>query len=488
MSECVHVNGHACKKRKAVTTGENGEDMISTLPESIISHILSLLPAKDALRTSVLSKDWEYRWTCIYNIDIDETKRFSRKRARQKSAVNFVDRILLLVQIPTIKTFRLACMYKYSPCRLRTWISTALMRNVENMEISYDHEGVILPRCLFNCRSLTILKLQIPCTLGVPVEKWFSNLKILLLDRVEIQNECASNTLMFDFPALERLVLDNCRWFKVNCLEIKAPELSKLNVRHYSGIRKGDECLIKISGAKLLKFDLYGHFVENFDLSTSSVFSAVVNCPMHSNNFQLVQKDGLSARLLLKGCFSLKQLMLAGNVVEGIFISQLGPPLPEFIMLKRLELFNKCKIGALVEMLRAMPILDTIVFDMLKWDADDYDEVKSVPSCITYHLRRVQFRGFAGKKPHVHMADFLLTNAVGLQNMLGLTRDRSVQGQTENNFWTKLKSRFKGGNFRDVDQNPDYQNPAHPIEHCGSRFSNVHKQTFTRGEVSTPIN
>ncbi|XP_073291038.1 F-box/LRR-repeat protein At4g14103-like [Primulina huaijiensis] len=451
MSKSIRVNNNACKKpREETVTDDHGEDIISNLPENIISHILSLLPAKDALRTSALSKDWEYKWTCIYNIDIDETKRFSRKRkkAREKTAVNFVDRILLFAQIPTIKTFRLKFLYKYSPSRLRAWISTALMRNVENLEINYDHEGVVLPRCLFNCKSLTILKLRLPCTLRVPAGNWFSNLKILYLARVEILNACVSNTPMFDFPVLERFDLDNCKWLEVNFVEIKAPALSKFNVTNHSGLPKGENCRIKISGAKLLKFHLYGHFVENFDLSASSVFSVIVNCRFLAIDLPFVQKDGLSARLLLKRCFSLKHLKLAGSVVEGIVISKQGPPLPEFQMLKQLELLDKCKIGAVLEMLHAMPILETIVFDMCLWDDDKYDEVKSVPSCITCHLSKVQFRGFNGRKAQVHFADFWLTNAVRLKKMLGLYRKRSDESQTEENFWTKLKNAFKDGNFR----------------------------------------
>ncbi|XP_075492396.1 F-box/LRR-repeat protein At3g26922-like [Primulina tabacum] len=366
MSERIRVNNNAGKKpREESVTDDHDEDIISNLPENIISHILSLLPAKDALRTSALSK-------------IGNTSGL----------------------IPTIKTFRLKFLYKYSPSRLRTWISTALMRNVEHVEINYDHEGVVLPRCLFNCKSLTILKLRLPCTLRVPAGNWFSNLKILYLARVEILNVCVSNTPMFDFPVLESLDLDNCKWLEVKSVEIKAPALSKFNVTNYLGLPKGGNCRIKISGAKLLKFHLYGHFVESFDLSASSVFSVIVNCPFLAFDLPFVQKDGLSARLLLKRCFSLKHLKLAGCVVE------------------------------------------------LLWDDDNYDEVESVPSCITCHLSKVQFRGFSGRKAQVHLADFWLTNAVGLKKMLGLYRKRSDESQTEENFWTKLKNAFKDGNFR----------------------------------------
>lgn len=38
-------------------------DMISTLPESLLETILCLLPTKMAARTSILSRQWRYKWT-----------------------------------------------------------------------------------------------------------------------------------------------------------------------------------------------------------------------------------------------------------------------------------------------------------------------------------------------------------------------------------------------------------------------------------------
>ncbi|KAJ0823230.1 putative F-box domain, leucine-rich repeat domain superfamily, F-box-like domain superfamily [Helianthus annuus] len=37
-------------------------DIISTLPQNIIEDILTRMPIRDALRTSVLSMRWRYTW------------------------------------------------------------------------------------------------------------------------------------------------------------------------------------------------------------------------------------------------------------------------------------------------------------------------------------------------------------------------------------------------------------------------------------------
>ncbi|CAD6249880.1 unnamed protein product [Miscanthus lutarioriparius] len=39
-----------------------GADRISDLPEGVLHHILSLLPAQDAVRTCVLAQSWRNHW------------------------------------------------------------------------------------------------------------------------------------------------------------------------------------------------------------------------------------------------------------------------------------------------------------------------------------------------------------------------------------------------------------------------------------------
>ncbi|KAM0058870.1 putative F-box-like domain superfamily protein [Helianthus debilis subsp. tardiflorus] len=40
-------------------------DIITRIPQAIIETILCLLPIEGAARTSILSKEWRYRWTKI---------------------------------------------------------------------------------------------------------------------------------------------------------------------------------------------------------------------------------------------------------------------------------------------------------------------------------------------------------------------------------------------------------------------------------------
>nr|GFD20615.1 hypothetical protein [Tanacetum cinerariifolium] len=49
-------------------------DRISNIPSSIIETILCLLPIEEAVRTSILSKEWRYRWIKIPKLVFVEEK------------------------------------------------------------------------------------------------------------------------------------------------------------------------------------------------------------------------------------------------------------------------------------------------------------------------------------------------------------------------------------------------------------------------------
>ncbi|XP_073125279.1 FBD-associated F-box protein At5g22730-like isoform X2 [Henckelia pumila] len=346
-----------------------------------------------------------------------------------------------------IRSTKVKTLLKYDARRMVTWISAALMRDVEDLEIVYNFEGVVLPRCLFDCNSLTNLKLQLPCTFR-PLPKWLSKVKDLYLAKVEILNEHAPSTsrLMFDFPFLEKLEIRECKWLKVNFVEINAPSLTKLVV--YSNVFEIENFQMRISGAKLVKFAVYGISLGIFDLSASSVSCVSVDFMSYACDLQGIRRNGQHARLLLKGCLGLNHLQLLTDIMEVIDQSKQGPPLPKFNMLKQLEISLRCKIEAFLELLHSTPYLEWLRLNT--WDCDDYDYdlLEPIPSCIVSHLNEVEFNGFKGFKPQVHMADFFLKNATELKKMSGLFRKKCEERRAEKNFWARLKKVFGDGNFQ----------------------------------------
>ncbi|KAK2977412.1 hypothetical protein RJ640_006041, partial [Escallonia rubra] len=58
------------KIKEAVT--RNLEDRISTLPDNVLTHMLSFVATKDSVKTSILSSVWKSLWASVPSLDLDE--------------------------------------------------------------------------------------------------------------------------------------------------------------------------------------------------------------------------------------------------------------------------------------------------------------------------------------------------------------------------------------------------------------------------------
>ncbi|KAG2581568.1 putative F-box/LRR-repeat protein At3g18150 [Panicum virgatum] len=153
------------KRAKAMDEG----DRISSLPDELRRHVLSFLPARDTVRTSVLAPKWRHLWASARRLNVD-AKGFSS----QSSFVN--DTVCL-------------------------WICHALRSNVEELSV-IDHDcNDISERVEYT----EFFRLQ-----HYPLTS--SYLKKLHLCYVYISNRFLK-TLFSGCPALEDLEMINCDIF-----------------------------------------------------------------------------------------------------------------------------------------------------------------------------------------------------------------------------------------------------------------------------------
>ncbi|PIA58177.1 hypothetical protein AQUCO_00500241v1 [Aquilegia coerulea] len=203
-------------KRQRLSSMEN-LDRISSLHESIRRHVLSFLPMEDAIRTSVLSKNWRDVCSYLPNLEFNEGVYRQNKRGREglDEFKDIIDQMLLVHDDSNIKRFMLRFYKAQTPIstqHLNAWISFVVRHNVQELTLNLDHWPIEqLPSCLFTCSTLTTLELN-SLRLRLPTTIQFPLLKSLVLDKIGFVDDNSTNKLFSSSscPVLEDLIILCC--------------------------------------------------------------------------------------------------------------------------------------------------------------------------------------------------------------------------------------------------------------------------------------
>jgi len=202
--------------------------LLSDLPLSIMETILTLLPIRDAVRTSVLSSEWRYRWASLPElvfsdscVDISPDRDIFEGRL-----INFITYALLLHQGP-IHKLKICSTVLHGHPVVDQWMLFFSRKDARELIVGLGGGGLVrAPSCLFACRSLTHLELSQYEVDPPPSFKGFPFLKTLILQEGSIAAE-AVGSLISNCPLLENLTLTSC-----HCVggdqNICAPYIEKL--------------------------------------------------------------------------------------------------------------------------------------------------------------------------------------------------------------------------------------------------------------------
>ncbi|PRQ38755.1 putative F-box domain, leucine-rich repeat domain, L domain-containing protein [Rosa chinensis] len=215
------------------------KDKISQLPDDTLSHILSLLPTRDAVRTTILSKRWNNLWISIPNLGFDPHEVSSDKCGE------FVDGVLSLHASSNIQKFR--------PCSRNSyyngdeymsgnsrWICDAMRHNIVELDLHiFDNHGssrlgdLQLPVSLFTCKTLVALKMSSNCMNLAPppsASACFPSLMFLHYRLGWPESASIFEMLASKCPVLEDLTIDVCTIGNVYTLNILAAGLKTFRI------------------------------------------------------------------------------------------------------------------------------------------------------------------------------------------------------------------------------------------------------------------
>ncbi|KAI3826794.1 hypothetical protein L1987_00850 [Smallanthus sonchifolius] len=221
MTEDIH-------KRMFVTCAH--EDRIGNLPEQLIASILEKLPIQDAVRTSILSKNWRYRWTtmCALIFYKQFSIRFAKNGAFGRNGfIRIINHVLFFHKGPISKfVLHIPNMLLDSFQEIDQWILFLSRNGVREFFLANSCRRYELPSYLFSCLELRTLHL-VNCILKPPLEfQRFPNLEFLSLRYIDFGAN--SGRTVIDLPRLKILLMAKCT--NAYNFNIKATKLQTLNV------------------------------------------------------------------------------------------------------------------------------------------------------------------------------------------------------------------------------------------------------------------
>ncbi|KAM0016996.1 putative F-box domain, leucine-rich repeat domain superfamily, F-box-like domain superfamily [Helianthus debilis subsp. tardiflorus] len=372
--------------------GENVDDKISRLPEDIVSHILSLMPMKFAVQTSILSKRWRYSWMFVTNLDFGDIHTMDSLH----SLTIIVDRILKFCTPSQVKLFRLrfpAICARVS--RVSNWIDEAVRLKISELDLQVHQ--LQLPPSMFTCKTLTKLRLypsgydsqnvwEFQCPVDLPCLK---TLDILVFSNPSVN----AFKLVGGCPMLENLSLEVTWGEYEKDYVFNIPTLKRLKLTWAKCSTRFHEVILNVPNLEYLFVG--GELCSSFVVEdVSSLVEACVSfreIGFYHMWFELI--NGIN------GVKSLSAVNTTHLIDFDIpFTSPFGvESLPIFPNMNRLELKGFWHSGLIPQFLESCPELKHLciekVVDRCMKKHEEYSWVKPevVPACVVTKLTTIKF-------------------------------------------------------------------------------------------------
>ncbi|CAL9243863.1 unnamed protein product [Arabidopsis halleri] len=390
---------------------------ISDLSDELLVKILSFLPTKVAVSTSVLSKQWEFLWMWLPKLEyFDYDHITDRSESAFQTYRDFIANNLPLHRAPIIESlslgFRLGSLH---PEDLKSWVGIAVSRRVRELSICYfdywDESQLLLPCSLYTCKSLVTLKLygnnilvDVPPTVCLP------SLKTLQLERVRYSNEDSLRLLLSDCPVLEDLSIVRDENDNLRAVVVLVSSLQRFSLE-IPGLCSSDGYVIVTPYLKYFKVVDY----------REGISYAIEHMP------ELEEADIVVLQYpekVLESVTFFKRLSL-----RVLFNSPRETVFRDGIVFNRLENLKLCIFSddwskLLVPLLKDSPNLRVLnlVVDDDSSDFGEYEPVRwennqsSVPKCLLKCLKTFEFAGYKGRPEERDFLSFIFKHARRLKS------------------------------------------------------------------------
>ncbi|KAK6116438.1 hypothetical protein DH2020_049900 [Rehmannia glutinosa] len=394
-------------------------DRISQLPDDILLFILSLLPFKEAIATSILSRRWRYLWTFIRRLDFDGTELLLKVEStkedhkivldnERRNYVRWVDHVIASHKGSAIEEFRVFFnLDKAYEKSIDGWLRFALSRKVQKLELNLteaaftrsrkDHEFYTFPYTLmfavsdssidFNFKYLKKLSLNCVNVNGEALEFFLRQCPLLEHLSVSRSLELTALKIIGPFPSFKRLEIISCH--NLNSVEIRDANLVHLTYRGY-------KIQFLLENVPMLVEMFIGGMITN-DLKDVLL--------MLSSYLPQLEILGIRRR----SNFTWKETTIFYSTVKMSNLKQL---------LVEVHVFDDESLLSLTNLIRASPCLERFVLEAYR-DEPKFVKRKLKKIVTPYiHLKELKFVGYFGVKSDLELVMHFLENAASLEKVV----------------------------------------------------------------------